>query len=145
VSEALVDRVEIEELLDGYFFAFERRRFDEVWMRSTFTDDVVLEFPPGTHTGFEGLADFHERVAALWDRTLHHTTNHVFRFDGDRAELRAKLTATHVHRPDDPGAHLHIGGYVDGEAVRVGDGWRFRRLRLELVWTEGDPPSPVAA
>jgi hypothetical protein len=120
VSQALVDRVEIQELLDGYFLGFEYRRFDDAWVRATFTDDVVLELPPGTHAGVERLASFHEGVAALWARTLHHTTNHVFRFDGDRAELRAKLTATHVHRPDDPGAHLHIGGYVDGEVLRTG-------------------------
>jgi hypothetical protein len=144
-SRSLGDRAEIQDLLDSYFVAFEQRRFDDEWVRSTFTDDVVLEFPPGTHAGVDGLAAFHEEIAALWERTLHHTTNHAFRFDGDRAVVRAKLTATHVHRADDPGAHLHIGGYVDAEVLRTGDGWRVRRLRLELVWTEGDPPSPVHA
>jgi hypothetical protein len=60
----------------------------------------------------------------------------------DRASLQATLTATHVHRDDDPGDHLHVGGYVEAEARRAPDGWRFTRMRIRLVWTEGDPPTP---
>ncbi len=139
----LVDRDEIEALLGSYLRAFEERHFDDVWVRSTFSDDVVVEFPPGAHRGRDGIGAFHREVADLWERTLHHTSDYVVGIDADRAVLQTKLLAAHVHRADDPGALFRIGGHIDGEARRTADGWRFRKLRLELVWTEGDPPSRV--
>jgi SnoaL-like domain len=62
----LVDRADIQDLISGYFLAFEERRFDEAWLQATFTEDVVVEFRPGTHAGTEGLAEFHQQVAARW-------------------------------------------------------------------------------
>lgn len=135
---ALLDRAEIQDLLDRYVVGTDERRFDDAWLQSIFTDDVVVEFPVGS-PGAEGLAAFTRQTMARWDRTLHLTSNHVIRLDGDRAAVRANLTATHVHRPDDPGTHFRIGGVIDGETVRTADGWRLRRLRLQLVVDRGRP------
>jgi SnoaL-like domain len=137
----LVDRTEVQELLSEYLRAFEERRLDEAWARSIFTDDVEVEFPPGAHRGIDGIVTFHRPLMDLWDRTLHATSDHAIDVDGDHANLRAKLLATHVHRSDDPGELFHIGGRVDGEARRTEGGWRLRRVRLDLTWTQGDPPA----
>ena len=61
-----------------------------------------------------------------------------------RGSSTATLLATHVHRDDDPGAGLQIGGRLTGEAARGDTGWRLHCLELDLVWTDGDPPGRVA-
>jgi hypothetical protein len=138
---ALEDREALRMLLVEYFRGFEAKRSDDAWLQSIFTDDVTVDVPAGTHEGLAGLGDLTGRIAGLWDRTLHMLSEHAIALDGDRASVTAVLHATHVHHADDPGAHLHIGGYVDAEAVRTPAGWRLRQLAIRLVWTEGDPPA----
>jgi SnoaL-like domain len=117
---------------------------DAATLQSIFTDDVVVQFPAGSHQGIAGLPDFHLKIIALWERTLHQVTSHHIVIDGDRASAQATLTATHVHRDDDPGRHLRIGGYIDASAIRATDGWLLTNLTIRLVWTEGDAPAGPA-
>ncbi|MGA8114126.1 MAG: nuclear transport factor 2 family protein [Actinocatenispora sp.] len=141
-DSGLDDRTAVQDLVHRYFAGFDERRADRAWLDSIVTADVVVDFPVGAHRGLAELDSQRARILGLWDRTLHQVTNLTATVDGDRAELRAVLTATHVHRADDPGAHLHIGGHLDGDAVRTSAGWRLSRLALTLVWTEGDGPTP---
>jgi len=139
--DALADKDAIRALLIRCFREFEAKRSDDEWLRSIFSEDVRVEFPAGTHEGLAGLGDLHRRIEALWDRTLHLLSDHAIELQRDRASVSAVLHATHVHHADSPGAHLHIGGHVDAEAVRSPDGWRLAQLAIRLVWTEGDPPA----
>jgi hypothetical protein len=141
VRADLADHADLRDLIDRYVTGVDERRFDDPWFRSIFTEDVALESPRGKVTGVSRLGAYARSLVEPWDRTLHHTSNHLIDVDGDRANLQATLYATHLHRPEDPGAPFHIGGRFTGEAMRTADGWRLRRLHLELIWTEGDPPS----
>ncbi|WP_192809573.1 nuclear transport factor 2 family protein [Actinomadura rudentiformis] len=38
------------------------------------------------------------------------------------------------------GGHFDVGGIFQGEVVRSGEGWRFRRLDVRPVWFSGRPP-----
>jgi hypothetical protein len=140
----LLDQTALRELLAGYFRGFEAERSDGRWLRSIFTADAVVAFPAGERTGLAEIGQLTRDLQQLWDRTLHMVSNHVIDVQDDRATVHATLHATHVHRQDDPGGHLRIGAYVDAAAARTPDGWRFRRLAIRLVWTDGDPAKPRA-
>jgi pyridoxamine 5'-phosphate oxidase family protein len=131
----------VRALVDTYFHGFDERRNDAPWLASIFTPDVTVRFPPGRGEGLSALRDLSERVLSLWAATLHQTSNHQVNRTPDGAEFTAALTATHVHRPETPGAHLRIGARVSGTAVRLPRGWRIDGLTVELVWSEGDGPA----
>jgi pyridoxamine 5'-phosphate oxidase family protein len=144
-NQAVQDAVEtnVRRLIDGYFRGFDERRCNDVWLASIFSDDVVVRFPAAELDGRTGLSALHQRILSLWAATLHQTSNYQVRPIDGGAEFTAVLTATHVHRPDDPGAHLRIGAHVSGSVRNLPQGWRIRRLMIDLVWTEGDGPTPV--
>jgi len=147
----LSDRAEIGDLLDRYIISvdgLDEVRFDAAWARSIFTDGVVLEFPPGNHEGMEGIGEFHAEVMNRFEKTWHLSSNHLIEVHGDRATVRMTLTATHVHlartrlqRGDD--SPFVVGDYFNGEVVRTPEGWRIRRMKLNVVWTLGKPPVGV--
>ncbi len=130
-------------LVESYFRGFDERRFTQAWLSTIFTEDVTARFPAGHAHGLAQLSEVSQHILSLWDKTLHQTSNyHVVPADPGEAEFNAVLTATHVHRPDNPGAHLRIGAHVSGRATHTPAGWRIQHLAIELVWTEGDRPTP---
>jgi hypothetical protein len=134
------DRLAVHDLLVGYFRGFDERRADDAFLKETFTADAHWRFPRGDVTGLEQIIERRDGTLGLWKETLHSVSSVLVELDGDRAEFKATLLATHVHRDDDPGAPLQIGGRLTGEAGGGDAGWRLRRLELDLVWTHGDPP-----
>lgn len=139
--DTLTVRADLRDLLDGYFRGFDEGRTDDQWLRTIFAEDVSVTFPGGAHNGFAGPGTLHRQIMRRWQSTLHLTSNHLVTLDRDVATVHATLAATHIHRAEDPGAHLHIGGHVEGHAIRLPDGWRFRQLTIRLTWTQGDPPA----
>lgn len=147
----LTDRQEIRDLVDRYVVTLDTHddlACDDDWYRTIFTEDVHLEFPIGSYDRVAGLADFETAAKAKWDRTHHVSANCVVDLDGDRANVRAHFVGAHVHHPDGarpPKDHFVVGGFYEIEALRTAAGWRFRRLRFNLVWTAGvglEPDEP---
>ncbi|MCC3771625.1 nuclear transport factor 2 family protein [Streptomyces sp. UNOC14_S4] len=147
----LVDRAEITGLVDRYLLSLDTLPggdgFDDEWARSFFTEDVEISSPVGEHRGIEGLAESERATMAKFERTQHIGTNYLIGLDGDRATVRWNALMTHVHlastqaaRGAEPGGHFDVGGTFTGEAVRTADGWRFRRLDIRAVWTNGQGP-----
>jgi hypothetical protein len=137
---AAEDRRAVHDLVVGYFRGFDERRSDDAFLKATFTADARWSFPRGDVTGLDQIIERRDGTLASWKATLHSVSSVLIDLDGDSAELTATLLATHVHRDDDPGAPLQIGGRLTGDAVLGDDGWRLRRLELGLVWTAGDLP-----
>lgn len=152
----LVDRTEISDLIDRFArdlddYTLEGRAFDVDWVRSYFTEDASVDYPPGSAKGAEDIAALIDgKGMAPFQRTHHVTTNHLLDFapDGDRASVRFNLIATHVYADEarerlghEPGARFTVGDYYEGEVVRTGEGWRFTRQTLHVVWIDGTPPS----
>lgn len=138
------DRTAVHDLLVGYFCGFDERRADAAFLRETFTADAHWRFPRGDATGIEEIIERRDRTLGLWKETLHSVSSVLIELAGDRARFTATLLATHIHRDDDPGAPLQIGGRLTGEAAPTDVGWRLRRLELDLVWTDGDPPGEAS-
>ena len=138
------DKLAVHDVLVGYFRGFDERRTDDAFLKATFTADAHWRFPRGDVTGLEQIIERRDPTLGLWKQTLHSVSSVLVELDGTRAEFTATLLATHVHRDDDPGAPLQIGGRLTGEAAGGDTGWRLRRLELDLVWTDGDPPGRAA-
>jgi hypothetical protein len=138
------DTAAVHDLLVGYFCGFDERRTDDAFLRETFTTDAHWRFPRGDATGIEEIIEPRDGTLGLWKQTLHSVSSVLIESDDDRARFTATLLATHIHRDDDAGAPLQIGGRLTGEAARGDAGWRLRRLGLDLVWTDGDPPGQAS-
>lgn len=142
-SHAEADENWVRLLVESYFRGFDERRFTQAWLSTIFTEDVTARFPAGQARGLAELSELSQQILSLWDKTLHQSSNyHVVPADPGEAEFQAVLTATHVHRAEDPGAHLRIGAHVVGRATHMPAGWRIQHLAIELVWTQGDRPTP---
>ncbi|GHF64549.1 hypothetical protein GCM10010218_52660 [Streptomyces mashuensis] len=140
----LTDRAAINELLDRYIVLLDTQDengFDDTWPPTVFTDDVRMTFPVGTCEGLSDVAQLHHVAKNRFARTLHLSSNHTVALDGDRAEVRLHVVATHVHHPSgEDRPHFDIGGYYKGEAVRTEAGWRLRTWAFHLVWSTGPGP-----
>ncbi|MEV6775163.1 nuclear transport factor 2 family protein [Streptomyces syringium] len=148
----LADRADITGLIDRYLLSLDTvpaggGRFDDAWARGLFTEDIRITTPIGDHEGIAGLAESEQSTFAKFERTQHVGTNYMIALDGDRATVRWNALMTHVHlattqqaRGAEPGGHFDVGGTFTGEAVRTGQGWRFRRLIVQAVWTTGQGP-----
>ena len=149
----LLDRAAIARLIDRYTLLLDSQ--DEPgtapdWPRSIFTHDCRLVFPIGEHHGLAGLGAFHDAAKQKFSATHHLSSNHAIVLDGDRADIRFQMIATHVHRPDtrrraarDPGPLFQVGGYYAGRAARTADGWRFASWSFHVVWTSGTGPADL--
>lgn len=138
---ALADRVAVTELCDRYLLGLDDPAQAVAQASDLFTEDVVLDFPPGRHRGLGGLAEFTATFMSYWARTHHHSAGYVLVSDGDRMSVAWSVIATHVH-PDAPpppasSNHFHLGGRFTGSAVRTPLGWRIDLLTLRVLWTAG--------
>lgn len=135
---ALEDRAELLTLFDLYLRVPDDNRWQREWLATIFTEDVVLNFGFALHEGLEGLAEFGRVAHARFERSHHVGANCVIKLDGDRANVHAKVIATHV-------PHLTMGGEYVIEAVRTGEGWRYQRVKLNVIWTAGITNAPDIA
>ncbi|MCG7205424.1 MULTISPECIES: nuclear transport factor 2 family protein [Streptomyces] len=136
----LRDRADLTALADRYVTHLDRDRHRDDWFGAVFTDDVHLTFPMGEYKGIAGLTEFQEMARTTFERTHHTASNYSIDVDGDRATIRAHLTAVHVRKAAEPGVHFTIGGHYEAGAVRTADGWRIDRFVFDLVWHEGQGP-----
>lgn len=149
----LVDRAAVSELIDRYTILLDQQDaegFDDSWPASVFTEDCHLEFPIGSYSSIDRLAEFHYRAKQKFSDTHHLSSNHAIVLDGDRADVRFHMLAVHEHpeetrrrQPVDPGPLFKIGGYYEAESVRTKDGWRFKSWVFHVVWTEGVAPAEL--
>jgi hypothetical protein len=138
----LIQRERVVALLDRYVTTLdEPSSFDETWARSLFTEDVRLEHEIAVLEGIAEVAAAHRMVMGRWAGTLHFSTNHRVEFDGEHAHLTARLMAIHVHLDQNPPDPLIAANFLDADAVRTSNGWRFERFAPRTFWRAGQSPS----
>lgn len=142
----LRDRNELLDLMDGYFLANDRGRFDDAWAASVFTSDVEVVFPVATHTGLDGIADVHQLALDRFEGTQHMPSSHVLSLAEDEAVVGSNVLMFHVHLPEtreqrgDDSLFI-VGGYFEARVVRTAQGWRIQRLECTKIWHSGQPPA----
>ncbi|MEV5153038.1 nuclear transport factor 2 family protein [Streptomyces werraensis] len=136
---ALTDRAAVTDLISRYLRSLDEGVLDDEWARAFHTEDVVAEMPIGTVRGRDAVLDRVRRGMALFDRTVHLSTNDVVEIDGDRATVRGAQLSTHV-LADGSQEVFVSAGHTETELVRTDEGWRISATALRVVWTRGTPP-----
>ena len=137
-TRALLDRAELEELMNRYAAAIDLR--DWARLGSVFVDgEVEADFTSmGVKQVFRGPAarwiDAVRQTITGFDATQHFFGNHSAEVDGDRAVDIRYMQARHQLG----GAHYTIGGYYTGHMVRTQRGWRIASYTLTVTFSDGD-------
>ncbi|MHC1481500.1 nuclear transport factor 2 family protein [Frateuria aurantia] len=142
--EELLIRDAIESLLNRYAQAFDDRSFD-MTLGALFTNDCLVDLPPGVHRGITGLEQFHAAVMAPFERTQHVFTNYIIGLNGDKATFRANAHVTHlITCGDNPEVSelFLVGGVLTGSAVMLSNRWRISTVTLVPIWRNGEGPGP---
>ena len=139
--QMLIERMEISDTVIRYATGVDMR--DWATFRSCFTDEVDIDL-----TSFRGGSPVHlmadewtERVRkgiSRFKSTQHLSTNHVITLNGDEATCVSYMQARHYF-PLETGEHCFImGGFYTNTLVRTPQGWKIRKLKQIVTWTEGD-------
>jgi 3-phenylpropionate/cinnamic acid dioxygenase small subunit len=134
----LQDKLAITEVCHRYAVALDQR--DWAALRTCFTADATAYYRDKNPTqGYPAIEARVRNALAPLSASQHLIGNVVVTLAGDEAFSVCYLQAQHV-RPDTEGGDTFIiaGRYVD-HFVRVPDGWRIARRKLETLWTDGNP------
>jgi uncharacterized protein (TIGR02246 family) len=133
--QALQDENEISRLMTSFVQCLDQR--DWAGYADTFTTDGVFVILGQERRGRDEIADGPKRDLTRFHRTQHFSTNHVVMLHGDTADATHYLLGIHVHDVSDSRVHADIGGSYKCQCERTDDGWRFRRVELDIWWSGG--------
>ncbi len=130
----LLDRAAIEDLITTVLRCIDSRDFQGVADR--FTEDAEIVLPFASYPVSE-LVERSEKIFAPFEATHHMVGNIAITIDGDRAQSRQYIRATHV--PDSSAAdrHADVGGWYDWQYRRTPSGWRITRYELTFIFSDG--------
>jgi SnoaL-like domain len=129
MQRQLTDREAITDLVSELGLWLDEKRFEDA--RVVLAEDVMVDTPGGRSEGIDAVV---EQARRNHDdhNTQHVITNVLVDVDGDRATVRANLTATFAALADK--SSFVVGERYRFEAVRLPAGWRLSRIRVIPVW-----------
>jgi hypothetical protein len=135
---ALLDRAAVVDTVVGLANAMDEQDWARV--RSLLADELDVDYsdfrgdPPSRVTADDYVASRIEGLAGL--RTLHTSTNHEVRVEGDEATCGS---AYHIVRVDPAtGRRLDTWGTYRHRLARTANGWRVSGIVQKVVCLEGD-------
>lgn len=134
--QELLDRSAITDLVYRLGLWLDDRQFERAG--EIFTEDAEVESPGGVARGLAQLTEQARRNHMAFAQTHHVTTNILIDLRGDRADIRANLIATMVHRAEKGSPFYQLGERYEFAAARTDAGWRFTRVKFTPVWTVGE-------
>lgn len=137
-SADLSDREDIRSLQVQYAEAIDTGAYDD--LDKIFTGDAVGDYDrAGLVEGVEAIKQLCRQALQPLTAAQHLNANHLAKVDGDTATASCYLTV-HLYRENTPGGdHLRMGGRYDDQLVRTDDGWRIKKRKLTLLWSDGNP------
>lgn len=154
------DHAEIGMLVHRFFRALDDREFAAGWARGFLTDDARMETPLGVSRGADAVRATEEALGR-YDRTQHIASGVVTEaVVTDAGPAAGRATASwnalmvHAHRAatlQERGGEggreadplFTVGGRFEADLRRTPGGWRFSRVAVRPVWTQGQPPPGV--
>jgi hypothetical protein len=140
LSGAITEREAVADALYRAVLAFDHA--DESLLLTALTKDVAAEMPGSSAKGIpEFKAAVFDRVSKL--DTTHFLSNiRVSIESATTAKASASAMAQHV-RPGkgfEPGPNKFTsGGLYLCELVKIGELWKIKDWKLNIVWVDGDP------
>ena len=137
-DDTLADKQAIAELQIRYSYAIDSGAYDE--LDTVFLPDAVADYGrAGQAKGIGAIKDTCRAALEPLTAAQHINSNHRAHIDGDAATATCYLHV-HQHRAGTPGGdHLEMGGRYDDDLVRTAHGWRIKRRRLTILWSNGNP------
>jgi hypothetical protein len=134
--QELADRAEIIDLESRRSRYADEKRFDE--LGDVFADDVVSLYRNGKLRleGLDAVREQGRQTLSQFDRVQHVMTNILVDVNGDIANIRANVIATHVYDGDDPTGVWVVKGVYIHQAKRTPKGWRLSQTRLDRIWEQ---------
>jgi uncharacterized protein (TIGR02246 family) len=121
-------------LLYTYADRIDAADFDAV--AALFRPDASYDFMGHLRNGRDAIVARLQRALSEWDRTSHHVSNVLVRFDGDAVLVSAGVYAYHVR---DSGAVWHVWGRYRQRLVP--DGETLAIAEMQLVGIDSSPPA----
>ncbi|WP_409471998.1 nuclear transport factor 2 family protein [Streptomyces sp. HC307] len=130
--------MDVHTLVHRLFRALDARDFTPGWMDALLTADARMETPLGTTEGAEAERAAKEALGR-YARTQHVASGILADMDAGagRGSVSWNALMFHVHEDD---SVFTVGGIYGGDLRRTSDGWRFSRISVRAVWTQGRPP-----
>ena len=141
---ALVDKLEIIDVVNSYFHALDEKHLDIQHLRRIFTDDAEVVRPNGlTVIGPQEIGASHEKSFARFESTQHMLTGHETQIEGDMASVRVNVLAMHMWAGGNQDARKQdnffvAGGVITARLCRVDNGWRISSVENAVKWRAGD-------
>ena len=139
--QLLLDRLDIAEVVNR--LAVTADTHDWPGLRQCFTDEVFADYTslaggqPSTVKA-DALVDAWKVVPGGFKRTQHLIGNHIITVENKRATCVAYFQATHFLPSDTGGNTWTLGGRYDDELVRTAQGWKISRIKMTVLWAEGN-------
>ncbi|KAF4945224.1 hypothetical protein FGADI_12123 [Fusarium gaditjirri] len=140
LTGGLTEREAIGDALYRAVLAFDHA--DEALLLSAITEDIYAEMPGSTAHGIAELkAAVFDRVSKL--HTTHFLSNvRINIVSSSAATATCSALAQHV-RPgegvDPSSAKLTSGAFYACDMVKVGDLWKMKTWKANIIWLDGDP------
>jgi len=130
----LLDRQDLADLLSRYAAAIDQKDLEA--MRALFDDEVVaVGFGRETLRGLDAWIDFVGRQVARFHLTQHMLGPQLAEIEGDTANTRTDLQATHWMNEPAGEVFTLWGSYVT-RMKRTAAGWRIVRHELDVRGTQ---------
>ena len=138
-QQEMSDRFEIQDLLNAYCHAIDRREWDA--LDDVFTSDAIIDYTEagGAKGTLEETKLYLDRALEKFTGFQHMVATTELKLDGDKATARSVLfNPMIIERNGKP--HVFFAGlwYYD-DLVRTGAGWRIRCRREELSYFHNVP------
>jgi len=141
---ALVDKLEIIDVVNSYFHALDEKHLDIQHLRRIFTDDAEVVRPNGLAViGPQEIGASHEKSLARFESTQHMLTGHETQIEGDMASVRVNVIAMHMWAGGNQDArkqdsYFVAGGVITARLCRIGNSWRMTSVKNAVKWRAGD-------
>ncbi len=140
--QLLVDRAAITDTIVGAANAFDTQDWER--LRACLSDELRTDYsdfrgePPSTVSADAYVEARRNGLRGL--NTLHISTNHEIRIEGDSAKCRSAYRIYRIDPARAPGENrLDTAGHYDHELVRAAGGWRICSITQTVVLREGVP------
>ena len=122
--QEMSDRFEIQDLLNAYCNAIDRRNWDA--LDNIFTHDAVIDYTEagGAKGDLPSIKKYLDKALKNFSGFQHMISTTELKLDGDKANARSILFNPMITEQDKAPHVFFVGMWYRDELVRTDDGWR---------------------
>ena len=138
-QQEMSDRFEIQDLLNAYCHAIDRRDWDA--LDDMFTEDAVIDYSDvgGARGTLPEIKPWLDKALKKFTGFQHMIATTELKLDGDKAMARSVLFNPMIVEQDGARHVFFAGLWYCDELVRTDAGWRIKHRREELSYFHNLP------